>query len=441
MTHVAVREHALLSTGDGVNDLDHAFVSPSALSHLTQLSARLRSGGAPLVQFESGTTLRVDNYVGVVETPCGTVLEVLPKHVPDLGQEESSRRLLIKMLKVVLNVQPREVGEADIQLMRRPLTEWVMRRFVESLERLIKRGLRSDYVRIEEEERFLRGQLDVGRYARQPAGRQHFFSIRHDIFSPDGAENRLLKLAVSRVRARTRDSLTWRLAAEHENLMADIRASEQVASDFRRWRNDRLMTHYSEIRKWCELVLGTHMPAAQAGSHRGLSLLFPMERLFESYVAKRMSTQLAPGVKMTSQASSRAMCVHQGNPIFQLRPDMLLEAPDNRRWVLDTKWKLLDRLDVEKKYGLNQSDFYQLHAYGHKYLAGSGDLFLIYPRTHVFDQELDWFNFSESLRLRVAPFDLETDQLMTSAAPFIRDDVVGGQLRSVARNTDAQAEN
>ena len=57
------------------------------------------------------------------------------------------------------------------------------------------------------------------------------------------------------------------------------------AHDFQSWQDSRLMAHYQAIKPWCEFVLNQHIPMAVQGDWRGLSLLFPMEKLFESYVA------------------------------------------------------------------------------------------------------------------------------------------------------------
>jgi len=426
VNHVVVREHALLTTAATARELDCCSVPESAFDYLRRLSAGFRKAGAPLVQVQSGVALRLDNYVGVIETPCGTLLEILPKHLPGPGSEEASRRLLIKMLSVVLDVPSRDAGEADIQLLRRPLTEWVMRRFVMALDHLVKRGMRFDYVRVEEEQRYLRGQLDVSRQLRQPPERQHRVQIRYDVYSPDRAENRLLRLAVSRVRKRTLEAATWRMARELEALLADIPPSKEVAADFRAWRPDRLMAHYAEARTWCELVLGMHVPTAQAGTHRGISLLFPMEMLFEQYVARCVAKRLAANVRMTRHAATEHLCRHEDGWMFQLQPDILLTGSNGQRWVLDTKWKLLDAANKSKKYGLSQADLYQLHAYGHSYLKGSGELFLIYPLTPAFPRELPTFKYSDTLRLRVVPFDLENDELLVGQSPFLRPWLAGG---------------
>lgn len=58
------------------------------------------------------------------------------------------------------------------------------------------------------------------------------------------------------------------------------------------------------------------------------------------------------------------------------------------------------------KYGLSQSDFYQLYAYGQRYLGGNGTLLLVYPKTATFKAPLDEFAFDGQLKLAAVPFDL-----------------------------------
>ncbi|NAT16166.1 restriction endonuclease, partial [Pseudomonas syringae pv. actinidifoliorum] len=97
--------------------------------------------------------------------------------------------------------------------------------------------------------------------------------------------------------------------------------------------------------------------------------------------------------------------------VFQLRPDLMITQGE-KSWVLDTKWKRLDSEMGRKNYGLSQADFYQLFAYGQKYLGGQGDLVLIYPKRASFQEALPIFEFSEGLRLWVVPFDLELRRIL-----------------------------
>ncbi len=418
MIPVTVREYARLTTAGNYNSLDEHTVKESAFNYLCELSARFKRGGANLLQMEDRLSLRLDNFVGVVETPCGTVLEILPKHADHADDANWARRLLRKMLPCALDLATRDVGTACIELFKSPLTEWVMAQFLQSLDHLVKRGMRFDYVRVEEEQRFLRGQLDVARQMRQPPGRQHFFQIRHDVFSPDRPENRLLKSALDKVCKHTHEAGNWRLAHELASLLAEIPASTHQTADFRAWRKDRLMAHYQPVKPWCELVLGEHMPLALKGNSHGISMLFPMEKLFEKYVANKLRTCLVGGATLSSQVSAQSLCTHEKKDFFKLKPDLLLTHGE-KDWVLDTKWKRLDGVlraygdeDGAQKYGLKQSDFYQLFAYGHKYLGGQGDVVLIYPVTKEFGALLPVFSFSTELNLWVVPFDLDSDKLL-----------------------------
>ena len=101
------------------------------------------------MQIEGRKSLRLDNYVGVIETPCGTRLEILPKHVDNGNVVEDSRQLLQRMIAASMNLPARVAGEASLQLFDAPLNEWVMERFLISLDQLIKRGIRSDYIRMQ----------------------------------------------------------------------------------------------------------------------------------------------------------------------------------------------------------------------------------------------------------------------------------------------------
>jgi len=417
---VTIREYARLTTAAvAPGNLDCVQITESAFEWLCELSASFNRNGATLLQLEGRRSLRWDSYVGVLETPCGTRLEILPKHHEQDDCVLKSRRLLRKLIQHALQLKPREASVTSLELFDAPLSEWVMGQFLTELDLLVKRGVRFDYQRIEEEQRFLRGQLNVVAQMRQPPGRQHHFQIRHDVFLPDRPENRLLKLALEHVAKATQQATNWRLANELRSLLAGIPASRQIEEDLRAWSRDRLMAHYQPIKPWCELILNQQMPIAVSGEWRGMSLLFPMERLFEGYVEGWLRGRLEPGAELKAQASLQSLCKHAGSDMFQLQPDLLLEK-GTQAWVLDTKWKKLDVGDRANKYGLSQSDFYQLFAYGKKYLAGRGELALIYPRTRRFDRPLPPFDFSHELRLWVLPFDLDADVLLVTEDVAVR---------------------
>jgi len=80
-TIVTVREFANLTTGYVAEPtLDRAQVPISAFDWLCDLNAKVRTAGAALVQAEDRRWLKLDNYVGFLETPlyarCGSLRAV-----------------------------------------------------------------------------------------------------------------------------------------------------------------------------------------------------------------------------------------------------------------------------------------------------------------------------------------------------------------------------
>jgi 5-methylcytosine-specific restriction enzyme subunit McrC len=211
------------------------------------------------------------------------------------------------------------------------------------------------------------------------------------------------------------------LARELNFVFADVPVSAQPRIDFQRARLDRGMGYYADALAWARLILDGESPLTGTGSHSASSLLFPMEAVFEAFVAKHLAKQLARPLILKTQARSHHLVRHREQNWFRLKPDLLIRDAERDLLVLDTKWKLLDGLKANgtDKYGLSQSDFYQLHAYGQSYLDGQGDVVLVYPKTASFDGPLPVFEFPtvEGLRLWVLPFCLKSRRLAIPNGP------------------------
>ena len=265
----------------------------------------------------------------------------------------------------------------------------------------------------------LRGKLQMAQHLRANLVRRDRFFTEFDEFSPNRPENRLLHAALRRVLDWTSQHAHQQLARELCFVFADVPASQNPTVDFQRVRQDRGMAHYDATLAWTRLILQGVSPLTGSGAHHATSLLFPMERVFEAFVAKHLPRQLAQGFSLRTQVSGKSLVQHQGQDWFRLKPDLLVQEAKTAHLVLDTKWKLLNSQlhSGADKYGLGQGDFYQLYAYGQHYLGGQGDLVLIYPKTDTFAQPLAVFEFlpftdPSKLRLWVLPFCLELKQLL-----------------------------
>ncbi|GEO18830.1 hypothetical protein MAE02_65260 [Microvirga aerophila] len=233
MAAVTVREYARLTTEPSQFSLDLATIAPSAFQWLVAQRDRGNGLAGRVFQLDSPSTIRLGSHVGVIETPCGTQIEILPKYVDHGEDAATARRLLATMIHEALRTTPRVADVAQIEVFKMPVTEWVVGQFLQSTAHLLKRGLRQSYGRVESQERFLRGRLQVHRQMRSGPASDHIFNIEHDIFTFNRPENRLIRAALEYVLTVTRLPENWRLARELSLVLSEIPPSADIAGDFR----------------------------------------------------------------------------------------------------------------------------------------------------------------------------------------------------------------
>jgi 5-methylcytosine-specific restriction enzyme subunit McrC len=394
-----------------------------------------------LTQRRGRRSVQVTSFVGVIRAPDGYQIEVLPKVGKVIGGgDKEARQLLIEMLRCLGGFRHILTDSAKLAAARMPLLEVFIGEFLRSVEHIVKRGLRSDYTSRQDNLFALRGKLLVSQHLHQNLCRADRFFTEHDEFSTNRPENRLLHSALRCALLLSASQANQQLARELCFVFADAPPSSQFEQDFQRVRLDRGMGHYGDALAWGRLILEEESPRTGTGRNRAPSLLFPMEAVFEAFVAKHLAKQLAQPFTLKTQARNFSLVRHQEQNWFRLKPDLLVCESVSDKLVLDTKWKQIDdtRANGTDKYGLAQADFYQLHAYGQSYLDGVGDVILIYPKTDTFSKPLDVFYFPKAtgLRLWVLPFCLRERTLAIPkdapfAANFNRASTVAIQSREV----------
>lgn len=359
--------------------------------------------------------IQVCGYVGVLRAPCGFQIEVLPK----IGRHAcaaSARTRLIEMLKCLRGFRHVRTANAQLRTEQMPLLEVFLHQFLLAVGQVVQRGLRSDYSTRQENLFSLRGKLLVTRHLSQNLLRRDRFFAEYDEFTSDRAENRLIHSALRKTLALCKVPDNQRLARELSFVFADVPPCTDIAQDLARVRLDRGMHYYQPALDWARLILEGDSPLTGAGKSTAPSLLFPMDALFEAYVAKHLARQMKTGFDLSPQVSRHHLVSHREQDWFRLKPDLLITQGERTHLVLDTKWKLLDSTkgNGRDKYLLSQSDFYQLHTYAHLYLKEAGSVVLIYPRTDLFNQPLPVFDFrsSHGLKLWVLPFCLVECRLL-----------------------------
>lgn len=357
--------------------------------------------------------LRVQNYVGVVRLDDGVQIEVLPKISKRLKQGEA-RKLLIKMLVELVDSPFFEGTAADLDAHDMPLFELLLRCFLEQVTTIVKKGIARSYVAKQENLVFLRGKLQLSEHIRRNSYNASRMFCEFDEYDVDRPINRLIKGALVIVNKLARDAENQQLCRELLFWFDSVPKTDDPRLDFQRMRRDRLVQHYEPAMPLCRLILEKLNPLTKQGDSQVISMLFPMERVFEAFVAAKLPHQL-PYWRVSDQATGKALVDdHRGNRMFNLIPDLLF-IQEPRRVIGDTKWKLINSSDRGKKYGISQPDIYQLFGYSRKYLKDQKfrEVLLIYPLSDTFLQPLQPFWYTEKTEvLYVIPYDLDNEMLI-----------------------------
>ena len=318
-----------------------------------------------------GDIITAKNHVGLISFHDGTVIEVLPK-VAKLGVDDS-KELLIDMLKTVKELPFKTFNTAKLHIDKMPLLEVFISMFINEVKILLQKGLKSDYVLHQENEKFLKGKLLFHNHIKENLTHKERFYVEYHLYNLDRPENRLIKATLEYLFkasnfAKNKKDLQMILLSFDE-----VSISKNIDVDFALCSIGRDMRAYEQVLQWCKIFLKGNSFSNTKGSNLATALLFPMERLFESYVAEKLRKAL--DLKMYNLKAQDSKH-HLFEKKFALRPDIVVENKVIKACVvMDTKWKLLNV--YSNNYGISQSDMYQMYAYGKKYKTEK--VVLLYP--------------------------------------------------------------
>jgi len=359
--------------------------------------------------------LTVQNYVGIIRTHRGTQIEILPKiSKREKGHSKTARDLLIKMLLELEDSPFREGTAADLEAYEMPLFELLMRHFINHVVNIVRKGIARTYVPRQDNLVFLRGKLLLSEHIRQNSANSARVYCEYDEYEANRPINRLIKGALKIVSSQTVDPTTQQRCRELLFWFDGIPGTEDYLLDFQRMQKDRLIQHYMPAMPVCRMILENLNPLTQEGDRQAISMLFPMEKVFEDFVAAKLPFQLKDW-NVSSQVHGKSLVEkHKNKTMFSLIPDLSFSRPGNQL-IADTKWKLIDQFGGNSNYDIKQSDIYQLFAYSRKFLADQSlrEVYLIYPRTDTFRKPLQpfWYEAGKEV-LFVVPYDLEQEVLL-----------------------------
>ena len=351
---------------------------------------------APFLRIASGVGgkfIQARNYVGVLQTKSGLTIEILPK-IADKNDAERSKAVFIKMLRTLKNFPFKSSNLASLKTQNLPLLEIFISMFLCELEALVKKGIKSDYVALEENLNFLKGKLNINEQIKRNSIHKERFYVGYSEFLSDIKINRIIKTTLKFLYKKSNLNKNQQKIRELLFMFDEVSTCDDYKNFFEQLIINRQVKHYEQTLLWCKIFLLGNSFTPHKGDDIALALLFDMNALFESYVGNFIKKSF-PGTIL--QHSEKHLVENPKS--FKLRPDIFLKD----KFIADTKWKI-----VKSRDDISQADLYQLYAYGKKHECSN--LYLIYPKIEGIKQEFMKFGYDDEMLLEILYFDLEKDE-------------------------------
>ena len=333
-----------------------------------------------------GDTIKCKNYVGLIQLKSGFQIEILPK-IYKGDNDIVVKNIFIKMLRTLRDFPSKVFSDANLNTSKMHLYEIFINMYIQEVIQLTKIGLKSNYSNIEDNQNFYKGKLLFNEHIIKNLAHKEKFYIVYDEFNLDRPENRIIKSTLLKLKKITLDfnnsSEINRLLMYFEN----VKESSNYDSDFSKISITRVNKEYENSIIWAKVFLKNKSFTTFSGENSARALLFPMETIFESYIANKLKKAVDSN-DWNVAIQAKELYLFDEPRKFRLKPDIVIRSKiDNRCIILDTKWKnLID--NPSKNYGISQSDMYQMYAYSKKYKTAPV-IWLIYPLNQAMEKYKD----------------------------------------------------
>ncbi len=325
------------------------------------------------------STIRARNYVGVVRVS-GLSIQILPKIIRSSDLQKHKRRSASNLLQMLTHSgiipfsHPRSAVLDSEQI---DLFEIFIRLFAEDLHHLVRHNRCREYVRQSDHLRFVKGKIAIDKFS-NPA-RMHLIPCTYHNFSSDTLLNRTLKFTCYLMSRSVSDHHTISTLRSVISLLDQVTLVTVSVPELDRISYTRLNRIFEPFIRICRIFLQHSTLTLQVSHIESFALMIPMERLFETFIASVLKSDpvrfFGSGSVVFDQKQVGYLAKDEGGRhVFLMKPDIIIEK-GGQSFIIDTKYKVLKPED--RKFGITQSDMYQMYAYARRTNARS--CMLLYP--------------------------------------------------------------
>ena len=349
--------------------------------------------------------IRTNNYIGTIVFK-GQQLNIFPKmfksdkydsDTSDLDLKHMLRNL-VKWLEYCTKMEYPYISISSDLTDSSDLRDLFITLYVRYVKSAIDHGVFYRYVEQAEDCTTIKGKIAIADYftRKMPKGQLDRFRCTFSNFEFDNTLNRIIKFTckglfneASKANQKVIRSILTRL-----NEVSNVKCSPHDCDTV---RLSRLHRQYMVILSMSKMFLLNKTTSYSIDNTESFCFLFPTELLFEGFIGGFIKSALQGKARTTLQASDTSLIEDiiindtSYGAAFTLRNDIYVQLKNGRCFVLDTKYKALDRIEntaesasaIQKQISID--DLRQIREYAYKRNLKEG--YLLYPVFRYEDME------------------------------------------------------
>lgn len=347
----------------------------------------------PFLQFD-GNRIRANNFVGFIQNG-EDIIEIYPKVFRHITNSEDYKELMLRHIfywfrycrKWRFPFNQASLDTIDINEFPELIINLIANQFLET----VANQPLTMYQEVEEALQTPRGSINFKRYISNSLsyGNYHNIECDYEPFLFDNKVNRIIKFCSRLLLNQTKFHENQRMLQEVIFILDEVDDRPCTVYDIEKITINSFFEDYSILMDSCKLILNQQLYSSNTYDLSQWCLLFPMEYIFEDFLAGFLETWFSKNWHVHYQRSEKYLAINSdGKKVFNMQHDIFLTAKDEtkRKIIIDTKYKLREfDYKNDPKKGISQSDLYQMVSYAFR--RGCTDIVLAYP------------NLSESLQI------------------------------------------
>ncbi|MGC2236396.1 MAG: hypothetical protein WA584_09555 [Pyrinomonadaceae bacterium] len=347
---------------------------------------------SPVVRFGK-REFKGSEQVGVVKFGNRSV-QILPKiYRPNYSgnEEQIAREASRNLLKLLSYAGNFPFNESEMNSLLKQTNDWfeiLIHLFATRLHGEWCKGAYRNYQVTRDEIPVLKGKWLISEQLKDPI-RRTVFTVEYDEFSSDNPLNRILRFVVEKLFLFTSNARNKQTLSELRASLSEVTLLKQITKeDISAIKLTRINARFAPLLNLAKMFLENSSIQLSHGATETFSFVFDMNLLFENFIAefiRRNKSAILEEALINCNifqqglgGNSLHLARSEERDYFKLKPDIVFRSTDgNFPLILDTKYKSLKR--EQGNLGISNDDFYQMHAYAHRYK--SPRIVLLYPQT------------------------------------------------------------